>query len=192
MTDDVQLLVTTKLFAPCGLLSEWTYTRSFTDNFLCTDAHMRCALLIPPHRYSLVSSTFHAAFVHWKQSELLRASDALVTHAVNGALRMCSRYAYPAQGVPCSSFLDVSLCLKNDELLAVRCVRDGKLRKHCLKTTLRKAGRLSSCCAHPPQAAWAVGWEGHEADDEVEAWEHSQRVGLTDWLCTELKKPNNI
>jgi hypothetical protein len=176
MTIDVQLLLTTMLFTKGGLRYTWT-----RDGDYDYDAHARCALLIPAHltAYSRVSSTFRSAFVRWKQTELLHGSHALVTHAVNCALRMCTRCTYPPEGVPWSSFLDFSLCLHNHELLAVRCVRDGKLRKHSLNPVVRKPGHQSSTWTTlTPKESWVLHWMSEEAYHDLELWQYSQRVAL--------------
>ena len=188
MTDDVQLLVTHKLFAPGDLEHMWSWIGGYDY-----DAHARCDLVLPPQTTAcaLVSITFRDAFRRWKQAEILCASHALVRYAVNVAVRMCNIVTYPAgaQGLPCSSFLDVSLRLQNRELFAVRCVREGKLLEHSLNAVVRKPGH-QSCTWNTltREECWDLSLRiSDEAQHDLEQWQHSQRVALVNWLRAELK-----
>ena len=184
MADDVQLLVTHSLFAPGGMHYIWTRIGGYDY-----DANACCDLVIPPRTAACarVSTTFRDAFRRWKQAQVLCASHALVTQAVNCALRLCTRLTYPPQGVPWSSFIDFSLCLDTHELLAVRCRRDGKLRKHSLNAVVRKPG-LQSSTWHTltPQVAWVLSQLSKEAQHDLELWQIAQRVDLAYWLRAEL------
>jgi hypothetical protein len=201
MPPDLQRVLAGSLFAPHKLQTLYGEDLD-VGHYSDYKAHLRPAplrsdLLIPTQLspYPLVSRSFHAAFAHWKHVELCRATVGLVFRATRLAMGMCARSAYPPQGVPSSSKLELVLCLHDHELLTLRFVRRGKFRKHYLNAVVRMEGRLCSRLGwtqETAKAAWAVGYIAPQGDgpwDEVEAWEHAQDWALKCWLRRELRIP---
>ena len=160
-------------------------------------APLRSELVVPTELspYPLVSRSFHAAFAQWKHVEVWRATVGLVWRACDLAMRMCARSAYPPQGVPSCSKLELVLCLHDHELVTLRFVRRGKFRKHSLNAVVRMEGRLCSrrgWTKETAKAGWSVGYiapQGEESEDEVEVWERTQEGALRRWLRSELRIP---
>ena len=160
-------------------------------------APVRSELVVPREvsAYPLVSRSFHAAFVQWKHTELCRATVGLVFRATGLAMRMCVRSAYPPQGVPPCSKLELVVSVHDQEVLTLRFVRRGKLRKHSLNAVVRMEGRLCSrrgWSKETAKAGWAAGYIAPQGDgpfDDVEAWAHRQEGALRRWLRSELRIP---
>ncbi len=132
MNPDVQRLLASWLFADLKLLAvnsslDTGYTRNRTDySTHLGGPPLRTDLCLPPHTlttYAHVRPVWKLAFAKWKQSELARATDDFQHHTVDLVIRIFSRVAYPAQGFPWSSTLELVLSLDSRELLALLFVR---------------------------------------------------------------------
>ena len=135
---------------------------------------------------ALVSRAWHKEFKAWVNHEQERVTEAIFERALGEEVALCSRNAYPWQGVPVCSFLNNAVLFGKRLVVCVSFTWHGKAGKHFLVVQVTK-GRLFSPSwgVRVPRAVW---WSRRDALENekkkkyVEAWEAEQTASLGAWL----------
>ena len=131
---------------------------------------------------ALVSRAWHKEYHAWLRREQERVTHAIFERALGEAVALCSRGAYPWQGVPLRSVLEHAVLFGARLVVRASFTRHGKADKHFLVAQVTK-GRLASPSwgVRVPRAVW---WRRDALEREkcVEEWEAEQTASLGAWL----------
>ena len=131
----------------------------------------------------LLGRVWQAEFQKWKKTQVERATETMWRRSVEEAVDMCGRHRYPAEGVSRESWLTCSLWVEGKEVVAGRFVRSGVMRRHALKTQVRKGGVSSGWWVNRSiREAWSSVWLGWDASDALDEWAAEQTAALGAWV----------